>query len=492
MYMKTKFIFLISFLIISSAEAGNWNNCGGNPSRNGLSDIPGPNAATVLWEGTSNGLFGNPIYIYGDKLVTMRFSSLTNAPVVCHNIYTGQLLWSAEITNGTGRSLPIGFRDGTVYVVVYTESNNDSLVALNALTGQRVWASKPGIAISITSSCVFASNGDLIVEGSGFKILRINHLTGANVWATSAVPRVVGHTEPVVYGNTVYIWEAVALGENITAYDINTGARKYTKVIPDTNPGGPLQQMAPMVGSDGIIYAYKSGDNVTALQDNGSALNILWTTPVRGNSPFSMMGEGPDTSIYVPSYGKILRLSKNTGKSYDSTASLGNPDLFIARVSVGSDGKVYITSESTFLCASSNLSTIFSETINGLNTSGCSIGPNNVLAVCGNGTTLKVYKTSVTSVFNQQISANNFSLKQNYPNPFNPNTTIKYELSKSNIVLLKIYDILGNELKTLVNGRQNAGSYSISFDGSGFTSGTYFYKLTAGDFTETKKMILNK
>jgi len=161
-------------------------------------------------------------------------------------------------------------------------------------------------------------------------------------------------------------------------------------------------------------------------------------------------------------------------------------------VSVGFDGKVYITSESTFLCASSNLSTIFSETINGLNTSGCSIGPNNVLAVCGNGTTLKVYKTSVTSVFNQQISANNFSLKQNYPNPFNPNTTIKYELSKSNIVLLKIYDILGNELKTLVNGRQNAGSYSISFDGSGFTSGTYFYKLTAGDFTETKKMILNK
>lgn len=85
-----------------------------------------------------------------------------------------------------------------------------------------------------------------------------------------------------------------------------------------------------------------------------------------------------------------------------------------------------------------------------------------------------------------------FELRQNYPNPFNPKTIINYELPITNYVTLVIYDVLGKELASLVNKKQSAGNYEISWDASDYPSGVYFYKLTAGDFTETKKMILMK
>jgi len=85
-----------------------------------------------------------------------------------------------------------------------------------------------------------------------------------------------------------------------------------------------------------------------------------------------------------------------------------------------------------------------------------------------------------------------YILEQNYPNPFNPKTIINYELPITNYVLIKVYDVLGNEVSTLVNEKQNAGSYEVEFDGSNFASGVYYYKLTSDGFAETKKMLLTK
>ena len=85
-----------------------------------------------------------------------------------------------------------------------------------------------------------------------------------------------------------------------------------------------------------------------------------------------------------------------------------------------------------------------------------------------------------------------FSLEQNYPNPFNPATTIAYSIPKESQVSLKIYDVMGREVVELASGRQAAGSYNIEFDASSLASGTYFYKLTAGDFISVKKMVLLK
>ncbi|MBT8378790.1 MAG: T9SS type A sorting domain-containing protein, partial [Ignavibacteria bacterium] len=74
--------------------------------------------------------------------------------------------------------------------------------------------------------------------------------------------------------------------------------------------------------------------------------------------------------------------------------------------------------------------------------------------------------------------------------PFNPSTTIKYSIREKSLVSLKVYDVLGNEVVTLVNEFNPAGAYTVRFDASSFTSGVYFYKLTAGNYYETKKMIL--
>jgi len=83
-----------------------------------------------------------------------------------------------------------------------------------------------------------------------------------------------------------------------------------------------------------------------------------------------------------------------------------------------------------------------------------------------------------------------FVLNQNYPNPFNPSTKISFIITESSFTSLNIYDVLGNEVATLVNEEKPAGSYDVEFDANGLTSGIYFYKLVAGNFIETKKMVL--
>jgi hypothetical protein len=86
----------------------------------------------------------------------------------------------------------------------------------------------------------------------------------------------------------------------------------------------------------------------------------------------------------------------------------------------------------------------------------------------------------------------NFLLSQNYPNPFNPSTVISYQLPVSGNVMLKVFDILGNEVATLVNEEKSAGNYEVIFNAASLSSGTYFYRLSAGSFIEVKKMILIK
>jgi len=102
------------------------------------------------------------------------------------------------------------------------------------------------------------------------------------------------------------------------------------------------------------------------------------------------------------------------------------------------------------------------------------------------------YPGQVTSVARAAPAPSLFELEQNYPNPFNPATTIEYRLSGSSEVTLKVYDLLGREVRTLVSARQNSGSHTVTFDGQNLASGVYFYRLKAGDYVSTRRLLLLK
>jgi len=99
----------------------------------------------------------------------------------------------------------------------------------------------------------------------------------------------------------------------------------------------------------------------------------------------------------------------------------------------------------------------------------------------------------VISIHNISIETpSSYLLGQNYPNPFNPSTNIRYQIANAGYVTLKVFDILGKEIAVLVNKNQKPGTYEVTFDGESYPSGIYFYRLEAGDFSETRKMILVK
>jgi hypothetical protein len=90
------------------------------------------------------------------------------------------------------------------------------------------------------------------------------------------------------------------------------------------------------------------------------------------------------------------------------------------------------------------------------------------------------------------IVPSSYSLQQNYPNPFNPATNIRYQIANNSFVVLRVYDILGKEIATLVNDKLSAGTYEVKFDGSNLPSGIYFYKLETENFKEIKRMMMIK
>jgi hypothetical protein len=108
------------------------------------------------------------------------------------------------------------------------------------------------------------------------------------------------------------------------------------------------------------------------------------------------------------------------------------------------------------------------------------------------GTFAGMYATLTGVAPINSFTPTKFELAQNYPNPFNPTTNIRYQIANSSFVTLKVYDILGKEIKTLVSENLKAGTYEIKFDASNIPSGAYFYKITAGNFTDTKKMLVIK
>jgi hypothetical protein len=233
---------------------------------------------------------------------------------------------------------------------------------------------------------------------------------------------------------------------------------------------------------------YRSGDNGTiwTLVNNGLTFTGISALTVS------------DSNLFAGTYGGGVFLTTDLGENW---VSRGLKDYFI--IALAASG-TYIFANTLKANTNTIEYYIFVSTNNGETWTkvDSSAGNESILSLAANSSNLYagsgmgiVYQpvSKITTVKNTEnaIPAT-FNLYQNYPNPFNPTTTITYSLPKNNFVTLKIYDLLGREVTTLVNEEKHSGTYKITWNAQNIPSGVYFYRLTASEFSKVNKMILLK
>jgi len=228
------------------------------------------------------------------------------------------------------------------------------------------------------------------------------------------------------------------------------------------------------------LYGASYGGNLYKIDLVSGNLTLIGST---GITTLSSLAVNPvDRQLWAtPLGGAIYKINKVDG----SSTLVGNTGFSqTPSIAFDSEGKFFGTTN----FSGSKISDLIS--IDTLNGTGTVIGPTGFSLVSG----LVMKGTVVVGIKENTINQVpiDYALKQNYPNPFNATTKITYSLPKSSKVSLKIYDIIGNEILTLVDGTKEAGVYDVVFNEANLTSGVYLYKITAGDFISTKKMILLK
>ncbi len=198
--------------------------------------------------------------------------------------------------------------------------------------------------------------------------------------------------------------------------------------------------------------------------------------------------------IFAGTYGDGIYRSTDGGLNFTKLAS--SPVAFVYSIAIDGTGKVYVSSVANGVFVSSdNGDTWTAVGLSGSNVSSLVVSPNSgdVYAGTKDGVMYKISgNQNTTDVDDINGLPTEFSLSQNYPNPFNPSTTIEFAVKEAGNYSLKVYDMLGQEVATLINNNFNAGTYKVNFDASKLSSGIYIYRLIGNNVNLTKKMILTK
>jgi hypothetical protein len=267
------------------------------------------------------------------------------------------------------------------------------------------------------------------------------------------------------------------------------------------------------LGLDGIFSSYFYFEALAVMGANvyaGSVANSIgvwvstddgmtWTESNSGLTntdvkAFAISG----TNLFVGTFGGGVFLSTDKGETWTAVDS-GLTDLNVLSLATsgtnlfaGTDyGGVFLSTNNGITWTAADSGVINNMSVQALTVS----GPYLLAGIIGSGggiwrRTLSEMITSVKSATSNV--APRFILDQNFPNPFNPSTVISYQLPTNALVVLKVFDVLGREVETLVHARQNAGSHSVTFDATNLPSGVYFYRLKAGTYHDTKKLLLLK
>ena len=299
--------------------------------------------------------------------------------------------------------------------------------------------------------------------------------------------------------NSPFIWKFAVHNNLLFAGLFSYGTAFTYGIYRSSNYGSIWHNASTGLPIYETIYSFTvSGQNIFASCTKG-----VYRTTNDGDNWYSFNNGISDLSIWsLGSIGSYIFASTYEGVIYRSSNS--GMSWYEANNGLPNSGKYTFTSNGTNIFTGSV--GIYLSTNNGENwinrNQGFSYTPRiESLIIAGNyifaGTMdSSIWRRSLSEIIEVKNVSQNipsiYSLHQNYPNPFNPTTNIRYQIKDSKFVIVKVLDIMGREVETLVKEKQTPGVYEVKFDGTNYPSGIYFYKLNVDGYSETRKMILLK
>ena len=357
-------------------------------------------------------------------------------------------------------------------------AGTDDGVFLSSNNGTSWTAANSGLADTLVLS--LAATGANLFAGSASGGVFFSTSNGTS-WtvANSGLPKTT------VYSLAVSGTNLFAGAENGVFLSTNIGT-SWTEV--DSGLTDTYVNCLSVSGAN--LFAGTMGGGVFLSTNNGTTWTAVNTGLTGGVYSLAVSGK----NLFAGGSDGVF-LSTNNGTSWTAVNN-GLTDHYLKALAMSSANLFAGTNAGVFL--STNNGASWTAVNEGLMWTGGSgtlevSGANLLLGTCFRGIWRRALSEMITMV--NVVSGDVptiFRLEQNYPNPFNPNSEIRYQISEFRIVKLSVYDLLGREVSVLVNEQKAPGSYSVTFDGTGLSSGVYVYRLTAGDFVATKRLLLLK
>ena len=364
------------------------------------------------------------------------------------------------------------FESDSANVKVADISNPTSPQYVGICTEENMYSGYNNVGLVVAGNYLYDANG------GSFRILDVtNPLSSPEIGSCEISSDI---SDFVVSGNYAFL-----LGSELTSVDISNPTQPTVVSSIGLPPSG-----ANRIAVSGS-YAFLVGDSLTVVTlSNPASPHIIaiggaWGNTIAISDNYAIIGGAPGLQIFditipvVPQWVATLALTD----SITGITATGN--------------YVYITCGNSGLRVINFANPSLPHEVGYYNTQGYAmrLARRDSLIVVADVDNLGIYDCSQALVVVDRASdavPQTFSLKQNYPNPFNPTTTIEYTIPKMSKVELKLFDVTGREVGTLVNFNQNPGTYRVKLDASKLASGIYFYRLNAGTFSTTKKMSVVK